>query len=51
MQPNHIIIQPEAAAAGAGRWQPAAGAETLDFLEHSVPEPARPAVADAAVCQ
>jgi hypothetical protein len=34
---------------GDGRWRPAVGAETLAFLEHSVPEPARESVRDSAV--
>lgn len=48
MQGNPIIVQPVPQAAGARRWQPAAGAEMLDFLQHSVPEQARASVSEAA---
>lgn len=43
-----IIVEPVAAPA-AGRWAPAAGPETLDFLSTVVPEASRDDVRDAAV--
>jgi hypothetical protein len=46
--PDPIIIEPVAPGEN-GRWRPAVGAEALGFLAHSVPEPARDSVSEAAV--
>ena len=46
---NPMIVEPMSANAGDGHWIPTIGQETLDFLEHVVPEASRDIVLDAAV--
>lgn len=43
-----VVIEPIGQDDG-GRWRPIVGSETLDFLEHSVPEAARDAVRESAI--